>query len=62
MNFLNLKFILFGDRADVHEPLGVIVDYLSFSVYRGILYHSTQNFVSYLNIILDYLLATRITT
>jgi len=46
----------------VYEPLGVIVDYLSFSVYRGILYHSTQNFVSYLNIILDYLLATRITT
>jgi len=31
-------------------------------VYLGILYHSMQNFVSYLNITLDYLLATCNTT
>ena len=32
----------------LYEPLGVIVDYLSFLVYRGILYHSTQNFVRWI--------------
>jgi len=42
----------------LYEPLGIIADYLLFWCIFGILYHSTQNFVSYLNIKLDYLLAT----
>jgi len=44
--------------SQIIEPLGIIVDYLLILVYLGILHHSTQNFVSYLNITLDYLLAT----